>query len=373
MNLPPASPSPDILIIGAGVNGLLSALKLAEQGLRVCVLDQGGLARESTWAGAGILSPLLPWDYGEDINALTERGRALWPGLAEALHERSGVDPEYWPCGMLAAGDFPAADAQRWCDAHGWTCADASAAPGGGRIDCPAGATRVWLPDVAQARNPRLARALITACARAGVELLEHHAVSGFRLAGERIQAVLLRDGERAAGQFVLAGGAWSRILLAAGLPASATESLPAIHPVRGQIVLFKAEPGLLPHIVLSQGKYLVPRRDGHILAGSTLEDVGFDKSCTASARESLTAFALGALPALADAELVHHWAGLRPGSPGNLPTIARHPRYANLFINSGHFRYGVTMAPASAELLLARLLGHAAALDATPYGWPDG
>ncbi|MEW5769540.1 MAG: glycine oxidase ThiO [Pseudomonadota bacterium] len=349
----------DALIIGAGINGLLTALALAGRGLNVTVVDRGAVARESTWAGAGILSPLLPWDYGEEINALTERGRALWPELAERLRRDTAVDPEYWQCGMLVEGSFDRDAAFAWCRQHGWdysaTAPDTGKAPRSG----------LWLPQVAQARNPRLAKSIETACRQAGIRILDHLGISGLRHGNGVVEAALGPNGEFHADRYVIASGAWSGRLLgdaALGL---------RISPVRGQILLFKAAPGTLNHIVFRHGKYLVPRRDGHILAGSTLEDAGFDKTCTGDAKAALLEFALDTLPALRDAELVHQWSGLRPGSPGNLPTIARHPELTNLYINSGHFRYGVTMAPASAELLTQLLLASPTTLDPTPYVWP--
>jgi glycine oxidase len=112
----------------------------------------------------------------------------------------------------------------------------------------------------------------------------------------------------------------------------------------------------------------LIPRRDGHLLVGSTLEDVGFDKSTTVEARNSLWQRAQLLLPALREMSLLQHWSGLRPGSPHNIPVIGRHPQLENLYINSGHFRYGVTMAPISAEILLNELNGTSQPFDVTPY-----
>lgn len=351
-----------VLIIGAGINGLLSALKLKQAGLDVTVVDQGDIARESTWAGAGILSPLPPWDYGDEVNALSERGRALWPGLADSLRRGTGIDPEYWACGMLALGDFEQEVAQAWCRTHGWTCAS----PTPDQMDhLPEAKSALWLPGVAQARNPRLAKAAEAACRLAGIRLLDHCGVSGFEVRNGRIHSVHTTQGPMGADRYLVCGGAWSGKLLgehALGL---------RIVPVRGQVLLFHAQPGTLGHIVYRQGKYLVPRLDGHILAGSTLEDVGFDKACTDRARRELLEFALETLPALKPSDVARQWAGLRPGSPGNLPTIARHPELANLYLNSGHFRYGVTMAPASAELLAELLLNRPTTLDARPYAWP--
>ncbi len=322
---------PDALIIGAGINGLLSALALRHEGLSVTVVDQGNIARESTWAGAGILSPLLPWDYGDEVNALTERGRALWPGLAKTLSQESGVDPEYWPCGMLAMGDFDVDQALAWCRDHDWSCT--SAAPT--RLNQTAQDTSVlWLPQVAQARNPRVAKALEITCRKFGVDLLSHVGVSSFDSGNGRILAATTHQGKLHADRYIVCSGAWSSKLL--GDAALAMK----ITPIRGQILLFKSTTGVPAHIIYRHGKYIVPRLDGHILVGSTLEETGFDKSCTSAAKSELLDFALDTLPSLKDAELVHHWAGLRPGSPGNLPTISGHPDLDNLFVNSGHYRY---------------------------------
>ena len=173
--------------------------------------------------------------------------------------------------------------------------------------------------------------------------------------------------GEYSAGGYIVTAGAWSRELL--GSWALRLN----IKPMRGQMLLFKSSPGVLLHIVLHQGMYLIPRRDGHILVGSTLEDVGFDKGTTSDAKAQLVAEARMLLPVLNDLEPMQHWAGLRPGSPENIPTIARHPQLDNLYINSGHFRYGVTMAPASAEMLADIASSRAPILDIDAYAWPAG
>jgi len=147
-------------------------------------------------------------------------------------------------------------------------------------------------------------------------------------------------------------------------------EGVPNVRPIRGQMLLFKLEPGVLDTILFRDGLYLIPRRDGHLLVGSTLEDAGFDKSTDTATRQRLHAAAAELLPALAGLQPVQHWAGLRPGSPGNIPAIDRHPDFANAFVNTGHYRYGVTMAPASAELLIDLMEGNTPALDPAPYRW---
>jgi glycine oxidase len=349
------------LILGGGINGLLSAFMLRQSGLDVAVLDQGATGRESSWAGAGILSLLLPWNYGPEVNALARRGRALWPGWAERLRVAGGIDPEYRLCGMAVLDVERRPAALAWCDAQGEAVAPLPHALSG---LAETAENVVWLPNVAQARNPRLMQALREAALRAGVAIHEQTPAHRLLSEGARVVGVETPSGVFSADSVVVTAGAWSGGLLAE------LGHAPEIAPVRGQIVLFKAAPDLLPCVVYRRGHYLVPRADGHILAGSTLEEVGFDKSTTAQARVELLDFAYSLLPALRRAEIVTQWAGLRPGSPGNVPTIDRHPSLENLYVNSGHFRYGVTMAPAAGEVLLQRMLGTAARVDAEPYAW---
>ncbi len=180
----------------------------------------------------------------------------------------------------------------------------------------------------------------------------------------QRISHVETSSGLLGADRIVVATGAWS------GLPLAGLEAVPNIRPIRGQMLLFKLAPGRLNTILYRNGLYLIPRQDGHILVGSTLEDAGFDKSTDNETLRRLHAEAAALMPELRKAEPIHHWAGLRPGSPQNLPVIDRHPDWDNVYINVGHYRYGVTMAPAAAELLVDLMEGKTPALDPTPYSW---
>jgi glycine oxidase len=352
---------PDVLILGAGVSGLATAWALAERGLSVCVLDRGPVARESSWAGAGVLSLLLPWHYPEAVGALAERGRRLWPAWIGRLEALTGLEAEYRLSGMLVADGGEEAAARAWGGRHGWRV---EAPPLETARACPLTAGGIWLPEVAQVRNPRLARLLESALRARGVQVLPHTAVTGLELGRGRLTAVLTAGGRLACGQAVVCAGAWSQKLL--GDLALGVD----IRPVRGQILLLEGRPGLLPSIVYRDGRYLVPRADGRVLVGSTLEEAGFDKSTTAEAGALLLAFALETCPGLREAAVARQWAGLRPGSPDNLPTIARHPEVDNLFLNAGHFRYGLTMAPAAAELIASLILAEPPALDPAPYAW---
>lgn len=356
--------SSDFIITGSGVIGCSTALALASAGASVTLLERGQAGQESSWAGGGILYPLLPWDYSAAVNHLVARSIAIFPAWAEMLRTASGIDPEYWRCGMLVLPPFSPGKAEAWCDMHGTR----QERTGAQRV-IPALAgdeDALWLPDVAQVRNPRLLKALRRALAHSGVEIREQTAVTGWKCDGRRVTGVQTSRGTLSAGRYIVASGAWSRQLL--GEHALNLD----IRPIRGQMLLLKAAPGTLRSIILKNGIYLIPRLDGHILAGSTLEDAGFDKSTTEEAGAMLYAQATEILPPLKNAPLVRHWSGLRPGSPDNIPTIGRHPLLENLYINSGHFRYGVTMAPASAEILANLVLGRPQVLDSSPYRWPE-
>jgi len=343
---------PEYLIVGAGVAGLATAQHLLSQGAKVTVVERGAVGQESSWAGGGILSPLCPWDYADEVTRLTSLGAALFPQWAAGLHAATGIDPEYDVSGMLVLPPFDLSLARKWCDKHGFGLEEKDEA--------------LLLPDVAQVRNPRLVQALRKHVEILGGRIVEHCEVLGISTEGERVHALSTSRGEFSAERYVVSAGAWSKQVL--GRYALQLD----IRPVRGQMLLFKFESPPLRHIVFQDGMYLIPRRDGHLLVGSTLEDVGFDKSTTVEARDSLRQRAQLLLPALHGMPLVQHWSGLRPASPRNIPTIGRHPQLENLYVNSGHFRYGVTMAPASAAILMNELNGVEQPFDVSPYaaGW---
>ena len=162
-------------------------------------------------------------------------------------------------------------------------------------------------------------------------------------------------------GCFAVAAGAWTGQLL----------NLP-VAPVRGQMLWYQAEPGLIGHILIDDDEYLIPRRDGVVLVGSTVEQAGFDPTTTVAAREYLQGVAARLCPALAQIEPAGQWAGLRPGSPEGIPYIGPHPSLAGLYVNAGHFRNGINLAPASAALLADLLTETAPELDKLPYSVPD-
>lgn len=355
----------DCLVVGGGLIGMLTARELAAAGREVVIVEKGRLGGESTWAGGGILSPLYPWRYPAPVTALASWGQKHYPSLIDTLRETTGIDPQWEPSGLLMLDTDEAAEALQWARAHGRDLAQIDRAellrlePGLG----PRAERALWMPQVAHVRNPRLIKALRRALEIMGVHLCEGVAVQELSHEKGRVQGVRTGAGSIHADQVIVAGGAWSASLVA-GL-----ELETGIEPVRGQMLLFAARPGVVQRIVMHEGHYLIPRRDGHVLAGSTVEYVGFDKSTTETARLTLYEAAMRLVPALGEFPVVAHWAGLRPGNRDGLPLIGAVPGIDGLFINSGHFRNGVVLGLGSARLLAEIMLENTATIvDPDPF-----
>lgn len=353
-----------VIVVGGGINGLLSTRLLAAAGVDVTLLERGSIGQEASWAGGGIVSPLYPWRYPPAVTALARWAQAAYPALTQALLDETGLDAEFTRSGLLFLDTLDARDAQAWAQQQSVACDLLPTNALHRRWPGLAGDVEhgVYLPDVAQVRNPRLLKALRAALVgQQRVTLREQAEV--VRVASQPKPRVVLAHGEKLeADAVVLTGGAWTQHLLRdLGL------ILP-IRPIKGQMQLYQLAPGALKTMILRKGHYVIPRRDGLVLCGSTLEDTGFEKSITETAHATLRAAALSLWPALAQAPCVAQWAGLRPASPNGIPFIGEVPSHPGVWVNAGQFRNGLVLAPASAQLLCDQLLGKAGTLDAAPY-----
>lgn len=353
----------DILVVGGGVIGLLTARELAASGSEVTLVEMGDTGRESSWAGGGILSPLYPWRFAGSVTALASWSQAVYPDLCAQLFEETGIDPEYDLSGLIILDPEEHEAANAWARAEGVALetldgpAIKAKEPGLGlELD-----KALWMPDIGQVRNPRLTKALRVAISR-HVMIREQEEVLELRIEAGRLRGVRTSAGLIDAEHVVVCTGAWTAQLL------HKVGRTPEIRPVRGQMIVFFAEPDQIHHLNLLRERYVIPRKDGRVLIGSTLEEAGFEKSTTAEAKEELYRIAMEMFPLLKRTPIEDHWAGLRPGSPSGIPYIGRYPGVDGLYINAGHFRNGLVTGPASARLLADLLLDRSTILPPSPY-----
>lgn len=335
---------PDILVVGAGIIGMTAALALHRRGARVLVIDAGTPGLESTWAGGGIVSPTPPWGYPEPVDRLVARSRDIYPDLIDTLETATGIDCEYRRCGLLLlrqamqGGDL-------WLRDHAHdTGAAGDFEPALADGDQPA----LSIPGTAQVRNPRLGRALFQYLSTSGVDMFVNTPARALWAENGVVRGVETAGGRIGAGRVVLACGAWTD-----GMLEQSGLGILGIEPVKGQILMFNPGRAMIRHIIADGRYYLIPRADGRILCGSTVERCGFDRRPSREACRELFAAAKTQLPALAEHLPEAHWAGLRPGIAGNIPAIGPYPGIRNLWISAGHYRNGLGMAPAAAELLV--------------------
>jgi glycine oxidase len=344
---------PDILIVGGGVIGLTCAVYLVRRGATVKLLDMGDLGQKASWAGAGILPPANPAFATTRFEQLRALSISLFPTLSQQLRERTGIDNGYVVCGGFEFPDPEAvARTDEWRtegiafeELHGaelhrrqpWLASNLQHA--------------TWLPEAAQVRNPRHLKALIAYCQARDVRLEPRCMAHSLVHAGNRILGVEADHGRVEAGRTLLASGAWTDGLLAS------VGWQPGIRPVRGQMALLNRGPAGVRPLLLQGKRYLVPRTDGLILVGSTVEDAGFVALPTAGGIAGLLTFAASLVPELAEATVERCWAGLRPGSPDGLPFLGPVPGCEGLYVASGHFRSGIQLSPATGKLMADMLL----------------
>jgi glycine oxidase len=355
----------EFTIIGSGVNGLLTARELVSTGATVTIFEKNQLGQESSWAGGGILLPLYPWRQDQAITELVKQSIKLYPSLNEELLQKTGINPEWIASGMLITKNPDIQQAESWCQNNNIPCY-----PGTVEQLSPfhtESLNPLWLPSIAQARNPRLLKALIQDLKSKKVIFKENSSLQEVQISKNHIHSIITSGEKSSVNHLILTTGAWTSELWQVLFGSMKTNS-PDIFPVKGQMLLFDAKPDTLSHMILDGDRYLIPRRDGKILAGSTVEKHGFNKEITANAKQQLSEFAINLFPALADFPIIDHWAGIRPGTRHGVPYIDKHPEIDNLSINAGHFRNGLVMAPASAQLLTNLILRQPTTIDPAPY-----
>jgi len=360
-----------VVVIGGGVIGCLTALYLHRLGASPLILEKGQTGQQSSWAGAGILCPIHPWLYPDGFTHLIDDSLARYPALNDMLLEMTGISMQWLTSGLL----IPFFDDDRihhrenaldWSQKFGWKVEELDTAQTIAHeptISEHVSGSLLW-PEVGQARNPRLMAAVKKALELSGVPIREQAEVTGINenTQGE-IASVRLASGEAIeADAVLLAAGSWSGELgrqLGLKLP---------VEPVKGQIVLLKDKPGRVNHIIKHDDAYMVPRVDGHILVGASMERVGFQTGTTEAVVDQLLDATYRITPGLKDAEIVQKWMGFRPGSPDGMPYLGPVDGHPGLWVATGHYRNGVALAPGTAEMMSRWIMGEAPGLDMTDF-----
>lgn len=349
----------DVLIVGGGIVGCAVALELARAGRSTVVVERGEPGREATWAAGGMLSPLAEAPGPGPFLDLGLASLERYPAFVRSVEEASGRRVDFRRDGKLVlardADEESRLRARReWIAEHGPDVRWLDAAGVRRREPLLTDEIRgaLFLGDEARVDNRLLGTAIAEAARRGGAGFRTGATARRILLRGGRVRGVRLADGATLeATRVVVAAGAWSGLL--EGLP----RRLP-VRPVRGQMVAVAPDVDGLSTVVDGGSAYLVPRRDGRIVAGSTMEDVGFRSTPTAEGIAGLLGRVMQVAPALADAEVLETWAGLRPGTPDGLPVLGPDPEVEGLVYATGHFRNGILLAPATAACLAPVLTG---------------
>jgi glycine oxidase len=341
----------DVAIAGAGLIGGSIAWELASAGLRVGLFDKGEPGKESSWAGAGILSPAPESPATIPLVPLGKASVALYPEFVARVEADSGSIAGYRPKGTLQA--LFSRDAARELSTvvavhHGLGLrAEAISSEEAREIE-PALSSEVEAailrPDEASVDNRALTRAVLQAAGRRGVEIFAGAAADAILREGGRATGLSI-NGERVLAKFtVIAAGCFSAKI-------GGVEAYAPVRPAKGQMIALRADGLAIERVLWSDKVYLVPRNDGRILAGATVEYVGFDKQVTAGGLDKILQPAIELVPELAQARLEESWAGLRPDSPDHLPILGP-TDLDRLLVATGHFRSGILLAPVTARLM---------------------
>lgn len=363
--------SADALVIGGGVIGLSVAFRLRQAGVDVTLVERGRCGREGSWASAGMIAPGNP-HRSDSLYTIHCAAVERYPGFCTELAEISGIDPEYINCGALnmltteqsvqmAKSDVRATAGKQTAGCQPplelLTPSQAAEIEPAATGDCLA-----FLHNriTAQVRNPRLLQALQAACEKLGVVIHQNKPVASLLLDGDRVIGVQCPDETFNAAHVVISAGAWSADIQ----PAAIGELIP-VHPVRGQMVLVRMDEPPFKRIIHKRRHYLIPRPDGLVLIGTTREpEAGFDKRNTPQATAELMTTAIEMTPCLAQASVQAIWAGLRPGTPDMRPYIGPVPGFEGLIAATGHYRIGLTFAPATADIVTELIVGGKCGFD---------
>ncbi|MBF0186321.1 MAG: glycine oxidase ThiO [Magnetococcales bacterium] len=357
-----------VVIVGAGVMGCASAMRLLQAGYTVTVLERALPGAESSAAAAGILGAQSEVSDAGPFFELCLESRNRFRAFSDELEEISGVSIEYEDSGVLEVAMDPsegrlAVGRAEWMLERGLRVEvlDRDEA----RKLEPALSERIiganFYPDDHQVDSIKLGRALAAAVARLGGTFRSGERVVGIASEGNRVTGVRTESGVIDADHVVIAGGAWSTRLH--GLPPLRTD----VRPMSGQIIQLEMRPPAFRRVVYGFQGYVVPRADGRVLLGSTLEDRGFDKAVTAEGMHRITGMAMNMVPVLGAGRITDSWAGLRPSTGDGKPLLGA-TTMKGLTMATGHFRNGILLTAITADVIRDLVMGNSPDLDLAPF-----
>ena len=348
----------DVLIVGGGVIGLSLARQLHKKGIRkITIIERGEIGREASYAAAGMLAPHAETDKLDDFYYFCDESNRLYPNFAGELFDETDVDIELDRSGTLylAFTEKDVIEIRRrfeWQKSAGLQVERLTARETR-QIEpfvSPDVLESLFFPNDWQVENRKLLYALHKYCELYGIEIREKAEIKNLLIENGKIIGAETGAEKFYAGKTVLATGAWTSLIKAESF------ALPPVKPIRGQMVSFQTAKRLFGKVIYSPRGYLVPRADGRILAGATIEDAGFDKSVNDAGIELLRDHALEIAPTLGNLEISEKWAGLRPFAPDGLPVLGGCSEIENLFIATAHYRNGILLAPLTARVLANKI-----------------
>lgn len=348
----------DVLIIGGGVIGLALARALHQKGIaRITILEREAIGKEASHAAAGMLAPNAETEKADDFFRLCQESNKLYTEFAAQLQDETDIDVELDKQGTLylALTEDDSAEIGRrfeWQRGAGLAVEHLTAQETRALepFVSPDVRESLFFPNDWQVENRKLLHALEKYASLNGIEIRENTLITNLLTENGEIVGARSETEKFFAGKIVLAAGAWTSLVKAENL------ALPQITPVRGQMIEFHTAKRLFHKVIYSPRGYLVPRADGRVLAGATVEDTGFDKRTTRAGIEFLQDNAFEIAPSLLNLEIADKWAGLRPFAADGLPVLGSFPHVENLILATAHYRNGILLAPLTARILAEKI-----------------
>ena len=349
----------DVLIIGGGVIGLAIARELHKKKVgKITILERASIGKEASHAAAGMLAPHAETEKLDNFYYFCDESNKLYPNFAAELFDETAVDIELDRNGTLylAFTETDVLEIRRrfeWQKSAGLQVAHLSAQETrqAEPFVSPDVLESLFFPNDWQVENRKLVQALQKFAELSGIEIRENTEITSLLIENRKITGAETASEKFFAEKVILAGGAWTSLVKAEGF------AMPKVKPIRGQMIAFHTAKRLFQKVIYSPRGYLVPRADGRILAGASVEDVGFDKNTTESEIALLRENTLEIAPSLVNLEVAEKWAGLRPLAADGLPILGSFPQVENFFVATAHYRNGILLAPLTAKILAENIV----------------